>query len=955
MKICTVRKFNFTKLIGLVLVLFTVVFAGCSANNGIVDNGQKPDDSRFTPVVLAQDLDEPNAFAVMSNGNVVISERKGDLKLYDAALDTTTLIAHINVNTKYTSAEGVVREAEEGLIGVSLDPDFDTNHWIYLYYAHPTEKKHILTRWELVDGKLVDNSEIVMLEVTTQREVCCHTGGGMTWDKDGNLFLTVGNNTGNALSAHTDERPGRASWDDQAHAANTNDLRGKILRIHPEDDGTYTIPEGNLFPEGTEKTRPEIYTMGHRNAWRVAVDSKTGYVYWSEVGPDANEDTEIGPRGYDELNQARGPGNFGWPYFVGPNAAFPYFDYEKNVPLEPKDPNHYTNTSPNNTGLELLPPVAKPFIYYPYGPSEEFPLVGSGSRSATGGPIYHRADFKEDAKRPFPSYYEGKWIATDFSRGWIMAITMKDNGDYESMERFLPSYHPVQPIDMQFGPEGDLYVLEYGSTWFAKSPNSQLVRIEYNAGNRTPIAEASVDKTGGTVPFTAKLSAEGSRDLDGDDLKYEWKVSDESGASTQTFNEANPSVTFDKEGVFTATLTVTDPSGESSSKSVKIISGNNTPEISFEITGNKTFFFPGKPFQYDVKLTDVEDGSLADGKITPDHVSVSIQYVSEGFDWAEVIQNQRSVNMSTGLNVAQALMAKNNCTSCHNLDQASIGPALVKISEKYKNTPSEWERLNNKIRHGGSGVWGEAAMPANPGVSISDANTILNYIMHVTDETSKSLPVKGTFNAIVPDGDNGRGSYILQAGYTDKGAGTAPAQTVESLVRLRNPLVPAGDADELKGAEFVVDGRGGHAIVKPLNGTSLGFKGLDMTGIKTLRIDGNATEREKNTGATIEVRLGSATGDLIGQGTMNLFIAPEIQILTEEQALQDAGGNKAAADKLRAESIAAFRAASRPSDVIIKLNQTLSGPQDIYFVFKNAEAKDSQFLMTLNGIEFKAE
>src|SRR5690606_4904399 len=356
-----------------------------------------------------------------------------------------------------------------------------------------------------------------------------------------------------------------------------------------------------------------------------------------------------------------------------------------------------------------------------------------------------------------------------------------------------------------------------------------------------------------------------------------------------------------------------------------------------------------------VKLTDVEDGSLADGKITPDHVSVSIQYVSEGFDWAEVIQNQRSVNMSTGLNVAQALMAKNNCTSCHNLDQASIGPALVKISEKYKNTPSEWERLNNKIRHGGSGVWGEAAMPANPGVSISDANTILNYIMHVTDETSKSLPVKGTFNAIVPDGDNGRGSYILQAGYTDKGAGTAPAQTVESLVRLRNPLVPAGDADELKGAEFVVDGRGGHAIVKPLNGTSLGFKGLDMTGIKTLRIDGNATEREKNTGATIEVRLGSATGDLIGQGTMNLFIAPKIPILTEEQALQDAGGNKAAADKLRAESIAAFRAASRPSDVIIKLDQTLSGPQDIYFVFKNAEAKDSQLLMMLNGIEFKAE
>ena len=76
-------------------------------------------------------------------------------------------------------------------------------------------------------------------------------------------------------------------------AGNTNDLRGKILRIHPEDDGTYTIPEGNLFPKGTEKTRPEIYVMGDRNPWRISIDSKTGYIYWGEVGPDASEDTKF--------------------------------------------------------------------------------------------------------------------------------------------------------------------------------------------------------------------------------------------------------------------------------------------------------------------------------------------------------------------------------------------------------------------------------------------------------------------------------------------------------------------------------------------------------------------------------------------------------------------------------------------------------------------------------------
>src|SRR5690606_22395978 len=121
------------------------------------------------------------------------------------------------------------------------------------------------------------------------------------------------------------------------------------------------------------------------------------------------------------------------------------------------------------TGLQQLPPIAPPFIYYPYANSEVFPLVGSGSRCAVGGPIFRRADFASTAKRMFPDYYEGKWLAVDFSRGWIMSISMKENGDYESMEQFLPSYQPIQPIDMKFGPEGDLYVLEYGSTYFAKS------------------------------------------------------------------------------------------------------------------------------------------------------------------------------------------------------------------------------------------------------------------------------------------------------------------------------------------------------------------------------------------------------------------------------------------------------------------------------------------------------
>ena len=72
-----------------------------------------------------------------------------------------------------------------------------------------------------------------------------------------------------------DERAGQQNNDAQRSSANTNDLRGKVLRIRPAADGTYTIPAGNLFAPGTANTRPEIYTMGTRNPYRISVDPET--------------------------------------------------------------------------------------------------------------------------------------------------------------------------------------------------------------------------------------------------------------------------------------------------------------------------------------------------------------------------------------------------------------------------------------------------------------------------------------------------------------------------------------------------------------------------------------------------------------------------------------------------------------------------------------------------------
>src|SRR3954454_1264953 len=442
----------------ILLMLSAIILFACNQKESTADN-EKPEDNRFTKVTLAQGFDEPMEMTFLNDGRVLIVERKGALKSVDTKTNMVKTIATIPVNTKYTSKEGVVTEAEEGLVGIVAHPDFSKNHWIYMYYADPKDTKHVLARWELHGDSLYPSTKKVILEIHTQREVCCHTGGGMVFDKEGNLYLTVGNNTANPPSgiASYDERPGRSSWDDQRGSGNTNDLRGKILRIHPQDDGSYTIPEGNLFAKGTAKTRPEIYIMGDRNPWRVSVDSKTGWLYWGEVGPDAAVDSIWGSRGYDEFNQAKKAGNFGWPYFIGDNRAYAKYNYVDSTYGAKFDPEHPVNNSPNNTGLKELPPAQKPLIWYPYANSDTFPLVGSSGRCAVGGPIFHKDDFKNVA-RPWPGYYEDKWLIVEFMRGWIMAVTMNKDGSYKSMEQVLPNENFSSAIDMKFGPEGDLYV-----------------------------------------------------------------------------------------------------------------------------------------------------------------------------------------------------------------------------------------------------------------------------------------------------------------------------------------------------------------------------------------------------------------------------------------------------------------------------------------------------------------
>jgi cytochrome c len=895
---------------------------------GALDFGRaRPEENRFGIVSLAEKLNEPTELAVLPDERVLYIERRGAVNLYSPATRRVTRIATIPVSTKY--ADG--KDAEDGLLGLAADPGFATNGWIYLYYSPAgSDPKNVVARYTMKGDSLDVASRKVVIEVPTQRDQCCHTGGSMAFDGRGNLYLSTGDNSNPFATGYApiDERPGRSPWDAQKSSANTNDLRGKVLRIHPEADGSYTIPEGNLFPKGTPKTRPEIFTMGHRNPYRIAVDARTGVLYWGDVGPDASLDSvERGPAGHDEIGQARRAGNFGWPYFVGDNKAYVDVDFATRKAGARFDPARPVNDSPNNTGLAELPPAQKAFIWYPYGPSAEFPLVGNGGRTAMAGPVFHRDDFR-NAARPFPQYYDGKLLIYEWMRGWIIAVTMDAKGGLASMERFMPGHKFANPIDMAFGPGGDLYVLEYGTAWFQGNDDARLLRIEYTAGNRKPVVALAVDRPAGALPLRVALSAAGTTDLDGDSLRYEWTISRrDDGAALQTLAGPDPAFTFARPGEYTASLAVTDAQGARSTSEVRIAAGNEPPQVALDLAGgNRSFFFPGVPIRYAARVTDREDGSLANGRIRPQRVVVTAQYLKDGVPAGEgAAEGHRAADAVAEAPVAhepgRKLIEGGTCLSCHQMDRKSIGPAYSAVAQRYRGDAGATARLARKIRGGGSGVWGNVTMPPHPQLTEAQASEMAAYVLSLGDvrRPAPSLPVRGAYTPPAAAGAAPAGAVVLRAAYTDRGANGLRGASAAQAVVLRSPTVVvaggelAGGAQKMKVPEAPVE-----ITIANRSGASVGFKALDLTGLSAVVFAAAAPAQNQAAGGTVEVRLDSATGPLLGASGV---IRP-----TAEGA---APGR--------------FRAALQPT----------AGAHDVYFVFRNGQAKGEQLLFALLTATFE--
>jgi len=192
--------------------------------------------------------------------------------------------------------------AEEGLLGLAFDPDYQENGYFYVYYSAADPSRSVLSRFSIdeEDTDVADpESEVIIMEVA--QPYANHNAGQLAFGPDGYFYIGLGD--------------GGGSGDPLGNAQNLSTVLGSILRIDVSGlsaPGDYEIPADNSFV-GTEDAREEIWAFGLRNPWRFSFDLETGLLWAADVGQNLWEEIDIITKG----------ANYGWNIMEGSHCYSP--------------------------------------------------------------------------------------------------------------------------------------------------------------------------------------------------------------------------------------------------------------------------------------------------------------------------------------------------------------------------------------------------------------------------------------------------------------------------------------------------------------------------------------------------------------------------------------------------------------------------------------------------------
>ena len=799
---------------------------------------EKFDPGRLTATTVYDQLDQPMELEVAQDGRIFFIELNGEFRVFLPDTQEAVLIHKFEV----------ARRGEVGLIGLALDPQFSQNGWVYLQYSPIGLTSQRTSRFTLKGNELMKDSEKVLLQFHEMFGVSAHHAGSLEFSPDGCLFISTGDDTspgGDSKGyAPIDDRPGKHPLSAEKSSSNPFSHNGKILRIRPTDDGSYEIPEGNLFPRDGSKGLPEVYVMGCRNPWRININQKTGTLYWGDVGPDAYNESELGPAGHDEINQAKKAGNFGWPYFVGNNFAYPIRDFNTSELSPPNNPQAPVNRSRYVERNITLPEAQPAFIWYRSRGTPEFQELGTGGRTACAGPVfYYDEDLK--SKTQLHSRFDNSLFVYEWTRNWIFTAQLDENENLVKLERFMPNRKFIRPIDLTLGPDGALYLIEYGTTW-GKNIDAQIVRIDYVRGNRTPKIKLSADQTAGKAPLVVNLSTKGTFDPDeGDQLSYEWRKvpGDDSILST----EPNPALTFADFGNHQIKLTVRDQKEEFSEVFLPVSVGNSPPKVTFKYPQDGDFFEFGQPLAWEIEVKDQEDA-----KVDANRVSLTHEILPQN---GGILPTTLRGKQAPGL----GLMKKSDCFNCHSVDQKLVGPTFTEIAMRYQGDNKSKKESAQRILDGSTGIWGQIPMMPHPQHNLAQAKQMVNWIFALAEKDQATQTASsGSLSPSKPEKYNKNGGYhlLMEASYLDRGAlPVAPLRGTE-MIRLRSKTVHGSSADDHQGVQLSKS-----AVSQIGHGDFITFKNVNLEGVKKI----SARVATGGAGGEIHLRLGSSRGKIIGK------------------------------------------------------------------------------------------
>ena len=427
---------------------------------------------------LVDGLHDATNIDVASDGRVFIAERTGRVRIW-AQDGTLTEAGRVGVDSmagQCDDCEGSTLD-EGGLHGILLARDFDRSGQLYLYYSvpdsldspvtppkHPdargpqeTEGKFRLSRFTLVGDTLDPASETTILENPAEWFHCCHYGGDMEWLADGTLLLSTGDDTISSLSggyAPRDYTIGNEFNNADLTSQNPADRRGKMLRVDAADvDGDGSIvPADNPFA-GDPAYDPLVYAVGFRSPYRFAVDPLSQAVITGNVGPDGRwPDPNRGPAAHEEIEvvPAGGGTNHGWPRCIANNT--PYNDYDFT-----------TNTNGPPLSCEGMTPAAFTYSYTPYPTTNTNVMIPAGVGSAVMAGVVYRPT---GGALALPARLHDRLLWFEWSRDGVLTLPVDAGGDIvnDSVDDVgILADGLSNPIDMAVGPDGAVYLLEYGS------------------------------------------------------------------------------------------------------------------------------------------------------------------------------------------------------------------------------------------------------------------------------------------------------------------------------------------------------------------------------------------------------------------------------------------------------------------------------------------------------------